>query len=90
MDKSYTESVEAAEAVISNEEPLLTESQRYTLHPIKYPAIWNMFNKQRACFWIPSEVDLSKDKPEWIKLSDDERYFIKNILAFFAGSDGIV
>ena len=83
MDKFYTESVEATE-------PLLTESQRYTLHPIKYPKIWDMFNKQRACFWIPSEVDLSKDKPEWIKLSDDERYFIKNILAFFAGSDGIV
>ena len=90
MAKSYTDTVEATEAVISKEEPLLTESQRYTLHPIKYPKIWDMFNKQRACFWIPSEVDLSKDKPEWIKLSDDERYFIKNILAFFAGSDGIV
>jgi ribonucleotide reductase beta subunit family protein with ferritin-like domain len=72
-------------------EPLLTETQRYTLHPIKYPAIWDMFNKQRSCFWIPSEVDLSKDKPDWNnKLSENERYFVKHILAFFAGSDGIV
>jgi ribonucleotide reductase beta subunit family protein with ferritin-like domain len=74
-----------------NDEPLLTETQRYTLHPIKYPALWDMFNKQRTCFWIPSEVDLSKDKPDWInKLSENERYFVKHILAFFAGSDGIV
>jgi ribonucleotide reductase beta subunit family protein with ferritin-like domain len=77
---------------ISNEknEPLLTETQRYTLHPIKYPAIWNMYNKQKSCFWITSEVDLSKDKADWLKLSENERYFIKHILAFFAGSDGIV
>jgi len=73
------------------DEPLLSEVQRYTLHPIKYPQIWEMYNKQRACFWIPSEVDLSKDKDDWKnKLSNDERYFIKHILAFFAGSDGIV
>ena len=77
---------------LSNEknEPLLTETQRYTLHPIKYPAIWNMYNKQKSCFWITSEVDLSKDKADWLKLSENERYFIKHILAFFAGSDGIV
>jgi ribonucleoside-diphosphate reductase beta chain len=41
-------------------------------------------------FWVPEEVDLSKDMRDWVKLSDNERYFIKNILGFFAGSDGIV
>jgi len=72
-------------------EPLLTEVQRYTLHPIKYPKIWDMYKKQQACFWIATEIDFSKDKSDWInKLSEDERYFIKHILAFFAGSDGIV
>jgi len=74
-----------------NLEPLLTETQRYTLHPIQYPEIWDMFNKQRTCFWIPSEVDLSKDKSDWEnKMSENERFFVKHILAFFAGSDGIV
>ena len=73
------------------EEPLLSEIQRYTLHPIKYPKIWDMYKKQLACFWIASEVDFSKDKNDWInKLNENERYFIKHILAFFAGSDGIV
>jgi len=67
------------------------EKQRYTLHPIKYPEIWNSYKTQLACFWIPSEIDFSKDKYDWDnKLSDNERYFLKNILAFFAGSDGIV
>lgn len=72
-------------------EPLLQESQRYTLHPIKYPSIYNMYKKQLACFWIATEIDFSKDYNDWTeKLNDNERYFIKIILAFFAGSDGIV
>ena len=72
-------------------EPLLTETQRYTLHPIKYPIIWDMYKKQQACFWIATEIDFSKDKSDWNdKLNEDERYFIKHILAFFASSDGIV
>jgi len=72
-------------------EPLLTETQRYTLHPIKYPSIWSMYKKQQACFWIPAEIDFSKDKTDWNdKLTENERYFVKHILAFFAGSDGIV
>ena len=72
-------------------EPLLTETQRYTLHPIKYPKIWDMYKKQQACFWIATEIDFSKDKSDWNdKLNEDERYFIKHILAFFASSDGIV
>ena len=36
------------------------------------------------------EIDFSKDTNDWDKLTDNEQYFIKNIIAFFAGSDGIV
>ena len=43
-----------------------------------------------ALFWVPDEIDLSKDMRDWVKLTEHERYFIKNILGFFAGSDGIV
>lgn len=65
--------------------------QRYTLHPILYPEIWNEYKTQLACFWIPSEIDFSKDKYDWDNiLTEDERYFLKYILAFFAGSDSIV
>jgi ribonucleotide reductase beta subunit family protein with ferritin-like domain len=71
-------------------ELLLSEEQRFTLFPIKYPKIWDMYKKQLASFWIASEIDFSKDKSDWNKLSDNERHFIKHILAFFAGSDGIV
>jgi ribonucleotide reductase beta subunit family protein with ferritin-like domain len=49
-----------------------------------------MYNKQEGSFWRATEVDLSGDMRDWVKLSVDEQYFIKNILAFFAGSDGIV
>ena len=69
-------------------EPLLTEdSRRYGLFPIKYPRIWQLYKKQEASFWRAEELDLSKDKLEWdTKLNDNERFFLKRVLAFFAQS----
>ena len=75
----------------SNKEPLTQENAgRFVLFPIKYADMWDMYKKQVAVFWKAEEIDLSKDYIDWEKLNDDEKYFIKNILAFFAGSDGIV
>lgn len=75
---------------LQNAEPILTEVQRYTLFPIQYGKIWDLYNKQRGAFWTPGEIDFSKDKADWKKLVENEKFFIKHILAFFAGSDGIV
>ena len=64
---------------------------RFVLFPIKYNAIWKMYKKAVSAFWTPEEIDLSKDYEDWTsKLSENERHFLKNILAFFAASDGIV
>lgn len=72
-------------------EPLLTEEQRFTIFPIKYPEIWKEYKKQVASFWTPEEIDFSKDLLDWNnKLKEEERHFVKMILAFFAGADGIV
>lgn len=72
-------------------EPLLKpDENRYVMFPIKYDDVWQMYKKSVDSFWIPEEVDLSKDMSDWIKLSDDERNFIKMVLAFFAASDGLV
>jgi ribonucleotide reductase beta subunit family protein with ferritin-like domain len=72
-------------------EPLLTESgNRYVLLPIKYDNLFALYKKALASFWTVEEVDISKDMNDWHKLSTDEQHFIKNVLAFFAGSDGIV
>jgi ribonucleoside-diphosphate reductase subunit M2 len=49
-----------------------------------------MYKKAEASFWTAEEIDLSKDQYDWDKLSKDEQWFIKHILAFFAASDGIV
>ncbi len=73
------------------QEPLLTpDDTRFVMFPIKYDDIWNMYKKQVDCFWRAEEVDLSKDIGHWKALNDDEQHFISLILAFFAGSDGIV
>ena len=72
-------------------EPLLTEDDnRFVMFPIKDESIWKMYKKQVDCFWRAEEVDLSKDMASWETLSDDEKFFIKMIIAFFAASDGIV
>lgn len=66
-------------------------NKRYTLFPIQHQDIWHMYQKQLASFWTADEIDFSKDIADWEgKLTDNERHFISNILAFFAGSDGIV
>jgi ribonucleoside-diphosphate reductase subunit M2 len=72
-------------------EPLLTpDDNRFVMFPIKYNDIWEMYKKQVDCFWRAEEIDLSKDLNDWTKLTNDEQHFIKMIIAFFAGSDGLV
>tara|TARA_B100001094_G_scaffold333477_1_gene413304 strand:+ start:2549 stop:3472 length:924 start_codon:yes stop_codon:yes gene_type:complete len=60
------------------------------MFPIQDDAIWKMYKKQMDCFWRAEEIDLSKDLEHWSKLTDNERHFLKMVLAFFAASDGIV
>mmetsp|Transcript_57704 Transcript_57704/g.91344 ORF Transcript_57704/g.91344 Transcript_57704/m.91344 type:complete len:385 (+) Transcript_57704:76-1230(+) len=75
----------------TEDEPLLRENpHRFVLLPIQYKDIWDMYKKAEASFWTAEEVDLSKDKDDWVSLTDNERYFISHVLAFFAASDGIV
>tara|TARA_B100000780_G_C21124191_1_gene455735 strand:+ start:1013 stop:1981 length:969 start_codon:yes stop_codon:yes gene_type:complete len=72
-------------------EPLLQkQDNRFVIFPIQHDSIWRAYKNAVATFWTPEEVQLTKDKNDWEKLSDNERYFIENVLAFFAGSDGIV
>ncbi|MBT5147832.1 MAG: hypothetical protein HOM41_04665, partial [Flavobacteriales bacterium] len=74
------------------EEPILIENpKRFVLFPIQHDDIWAEYKKQEASIWTAEEIDLSSDLADWSdKLNDDERFFIKNVLAFFAASDGIV
>jgi ribonucleoside-diphosphate reductase beta chain len=72
-------------------EPLLQENpDRFVIFPIKHTDLWAKYKQHMAVFWTPEEIDLSKDMKDWEKLTENERHFIKNILGFFAGSDGIV
>jgi len=73
-------------------EPILEENKdRFVIFPIQHNDLWDWYKKQQACFWTAEEIDLHSDLNDWnTKLNEDERYFIKHILAFFAASDGIV
>jgi len=72
-------------------ETILKENpNRFVIFPIEYHDIWDFYKKHQAAFWTAEEVDLSGDIRDWEKLSDNEKYFVKNVLSFFAASDGIV
>ena len=72
-------------------EPLLTpDDNRYVMFPVKYNDVWDMYKRAIDSFWIVNEVNLAQDLKDWNGLNEDERNFIKMVLAFFAASDGVV
>jgi ribonucleotide reductase beta subunit family protein with ferritin-like domain len=64
--------------------------KRYVLYPIEHTSVWEYYKKAVASFWTTEEIDLTKDKDHWLRLTKDEQEFIKYTLAFFASSDVIV
>ncbi len=83
-----TRPVAATDAFV---EPILKPNpHRFTLFPIEKPKLFQKYQDHLAVFWTVEEIDLAKDLKDWVKLSEGEQYFIKNVLGFFAGSDGII
>lgn len=74
------------------QEPILTQQDnRFVIFPIQHQDIWDKYKEMEQNFWREEEIKLEEDIIDWQdKLNDNERYFIKNVLAFFAASDGIV
>jgi ribonucleotide reductase beta subunit family protein with ferritin-like domain len=76
---------------VNKDETILNaENNRLTIYPIQFESIWQSYKIQQAAFWTAEEIDFSKDYYDMIKLNDNEQFFIKMILAFFAASDTIV
>ena len=72
-------------------EKILKENPgRFVIFPIEHNDIWEFYKQHQAAFWTAEEVDLTDDIRDWNKLSENEQYFVKNVLSFFAASDGIV
>lgn len=66
-------------------------ADRFFARPIKFPAIHDFYQTAQKAYWTAEEVDLSEDKEQWKeKLNDNERRFVKSVLGFFAGADGLV
>ena len=86
-----SDGVATTETVKLLPEPLLSDAEeRLVLFPIKHADVWQRCKQQQSIIWLAEEIDLSKDMKDWEKLKSEEQNFIKNILGFFAASDGIV
>ncbi len=71
-------------------EPILQETHTIT-DLIEYPEIWNLYKKHERSFWTIDFFHFDEDLNDWDhKLNQEERYFIKHILAFFARADLLV
>lgn len=66
------------------------EEKQYAMFPLKHQGIFDMYQEQVANFWTATEISMAEDLKDWKKLNEGEQFFIKNILAFFAGSDELV
>lgn len=76
---------------MSRQKQMDINTDRYCLFPIEHLDIWKAYKRHVHAFWTAEEIDFVTDKNDWEKkLNNDERYFVENVLAFFAGSDGIV
>jgi ribonucleoside-diphosphate reductase beta chain len=80
------------DTIMTETEPILQDNPgRFVIFPIQHHDIWRFYKLSQSNFWTAEEIDLQQDLHDWThKLSDDERHFIKHVLAFFAASDGIV
>lgn len=88
--KGDIELTKRMKALESEEFLLVEDKSRETLYPLKYPEFWDWYKKAQASFWTAEEIDFSSDMKDWGTLTAGETHFIKNVLAFFAASDGIV
>jgi ribonucleotide reductase beta subunit family protein with ferritin-like domain len=80
-----------SEEIIQTDPILTANNDRYVMFPIQDNEIWSFYKKSVDCFWVPTEIDFSKDLVDWNdKLNNDERYFISMVLGFFSASDGII
>ena len=71
-------------------EILLKPNEERFVLKVKYKDLDVFYQKHKESIWTPSEIDFSRDIIDWEKMSENEKYFIKHVLAFFAASDGIV
>jgi len=77
---------------VEKEETILREDeQRYLIFPIQHEDMWDMFEKHHKAEWKVSEVtEMEKDRKDYENATPGEQRLFDLIMAFFAGSDGIV
>jgi ribonucleotide reductase beta subunit family protein with ferritin-like domain len=63
---------------------------RFAIHPITDRKLFDMYKKHQSAFWIPEEIDFSKDRDDWERLPKSAQFTLEHIFGYFAGADGIV
>ena len=72
------------------ESVLVPNPNRFSLYPVQERDLFELYKRHVSTFWTASEIDYSTDADHFQRLDPSEQHFLKCVLAFFAGSDGIV
>ena len=62
--------------------------ERYSIFPVTHQDLWDKYKEVESQTWVAEETDLSQD--DFSSLTENEKIYLKNILAFFTISDGLV
>lgn len=65
-------------------------TKRYSVFPIKYQNLFHHYEKIKQVWWFSHEVKFQNDHAHLSTLNEDEKYFLKHIIAFFNQADGLV
>lgn len=63
-------------------------NKRYSIFPVVHQDLWERYKSAEKQTWVAEEPSLDKD--DFDSLTKDEQLYLKNILAFFTISDGLV
>lgn len=66
------------------------ENSRFVIGEIQNFEAFDLYKRALASFWVAESIDLASDYSNFVLLKEDEKNFLLKVLAFFAGSDGIV
>lgn len=64
--------------------------KRYSLFPIVHHELWEMHEKLQGILWRTHDFEFSNDYNDLARLNENERHFLKYVLAFFNQADGII
>lgn len=68
----------------------MSSTKDYSFLPVQHDKMYEYYQQLSETFWTAGEVDLKNDQNDWLALPENEKLLVKQMLALFAQSDGLI